>query len=95
MFQLELFPKSGKIKSVELLALSSPRKAFYTLWLEEHSGKYLVLKESGSCMSKTRNRLSWAFPTIEAAEEYYERKIKAKTNPVRKSPRKYKIIRSD
>jgi hypothetical protein len=38
------------------------------------------------------DRRYWPFEVLQDAEKLYEKRIREKTNPVRKSPRKYKLI---
>lgn len=81
--QLSLFD-TGILKSENLTAPHSPRKAIYKIWLIREPGGFVVKKESGGEMKKHTIR-QWFFPSLRQAETYYERKIKDKTNPARKS----------
>jgi hypothetical protein len=38
------------------------------------------------------DKRSWPFENFEEAEKVFNRRIKEKTDPERKSPRKYKLI---
>ena len=88
MQQLNLFP--NQIKHTRLVA-SSPKNAFYNLWLEELNGEYRIRKESGAGKKVLDKRL-WRFESLEKAEKTFEQRVRVKINPVRKSPRKYKIL---
>ena len=86
MIQLELFPT--QIKSTCLFAPESPKKAFYRIRLEASNGGYLVAKESG-IKQTVLDRRKWRFDDLNAAEKFFEAKVKNKTDQNRKSPRKY------
>ena len=90
--QLSLFPQ--KLCSAQLVAADSPRSAFYRIWIADHNGIYWLIKESGIKGLKGRvlDKRSWPFDNFEAAEKVFNRRIKEKTDPERKSPRKYKLI---
>lgn len=53
-------------------------------------GSYRVRKESGITGRKP-DRRAWSYDTFEDAEKEFDRKLKSKTNPFRKSPRKYAV----
>lgn len=90
MRQLELSMScSTTVKKASLVAPSSAKQAFYKMWLKETDGTFEVYKESGIGQT-VLDRRSWAFEKFETAEQFFNRKIKAKINPLRKSPRKYK-----
>jgi hypothetical protein len=92
MIQLELdLTSPNPMKKAHLFAPESPKQAFYRIWLNHASGKFKVLKESGA-RAVVLDRRSWEFEDLEAAEKFYNRQIKHKTNPLRKSPRKYKLL---
>ncbi len=76
-------------KEVHLVA-ESPKNAFYRLWLEVSIDGYLIRKESGSG-ENVLDRRKWAFKSREIAEKEFDRKVKAKTKPDRKSPRIYRM----
>ena len=90
--QLNLF-EPAMLKS-DFLVADSPREAFYCLRLEYYSydQSYRVKKESGIKTTITLDRRVWRFGNFDDAAKYYERIIKDKTNPARKSPRKYSRI---
>jgi hypothetical protein len=90
--QLNLFTK--KIRSAYLVAWGSPRKAFYRIWIETLDGEYSVVKESG-IRGRVLDRRIWPAENLEAAQKLFQRRIKAKTNPERKSPRKYTLVQND
>lgn len=87
--QLDLF--THKLKSALLVAGDSPRKAFYKIWIEQALDDYKIVKESG-IKDRVLDRRIWPFTNIQEAEKAYQRRINAKTNPDRKSPRKYRLI---
>jgi hypothetical protein len=87
--QLGLFPE--KICSAHLVATDSPKKAFYRIWIESDAGVFTVRKESGA-KDTVLDRRAWSFGSLDAAEKLYDRRIKAKTNQERKSPRKYALV---
>ena len=87
--QLSLFP--DRLCSAYLLAPDSPKKAFYRIWIEKNACIYTVCKESGAG-DKVLDKRSWPFETFEDAQKLYDRRIKSKTNPDRKAPRKYLLI---
>jgi len=81
------------IRNINLVS-DSPKKAFYRLWLENCLGQYCVRKESGGQSNKTLNRRQWQFDSLPEAERFFDRKLREKTNPARKSPRKYRAEKS-
>jgi hypothetical protein len=87
--QLKLFTQ--KLNSAFLVAADSPRRAFYRIWIEDTAGKIRLVKESG-VRGRVLDRRIWPFTDFQEAEKAYQRRIKAKTNPDRKSPRKYRLI---
>jgi hypothetical protein len=68
-----------------------PKRAFYKIWIEVDAGIYTVLKESG-VMDKVLDKRAWRYETLDEARNLFDRRVKAKTNPYRKSPRKYQLI---
>ena len=87
--QLELFTK--KLKSARLVAIDSPRQAFYIIWIEESgSGQIQVVKESGA-KGRVLDRRCEACDDLEAAQKLFDRQVRHKTDPARKSPRKYRL----
>ncbi len=87
--QLSLFP--DQLCSAYLVAPDSPQKAFYRIWIERNACIYTVCKESGA-KGRVLDKRSWPFEKFEEAQKLYDRRIKSKTNPDRKSPRKYQLI---
>lgn len=85
--QLSLFPTI--IKSASLIA-DSPKRAFYRIRIEEEMGRYEVVKESGAA-DKVLDCRRWDAPTLEKAEQFFDRKVKQKQQGNRK--RKYKLER--
>jgi hypothetical protein len=90
MLQISLFD-IHILKSAHLVAPLSPRQAFYNIWIEKNTGKYLVCKRSGgkNCVMDFRR---WVFDTFEEADGFYTKKIKQKTDPRRRSIRKYIVV---
>ena len=87
--QLSLFP--DVIRSAHLVAAGSPKKAFYRIRIEVNAGLFSVFKESGA-EGRVLDRRRWPVDTLDQAVKMFDRIIKAKTNPERKSPRKYRLI---
>jgi hypothetical protein len=87
--QLNLFTR--KLDSAHLVAIDSPREAFYIIWIEEMDGQIQVVKESG-VNGRVLDRRCWACKTLEDAQKRFKRQVKYKTNPNRKSPRKYRLL---
>ena len=87
--QLNLFTK--RLTSALLIAADSPRQAFYRIWIEQTVGDIKLVKESG-IKGRVLDKRSWQIESLEAAQEQFERRIRAKTNSERKSPRKYQLI---
>lgn len=81
--QLSLF-EPVVLRDEYLLAIMSPRCAVYNLWLIREPGGYVVRKESGAAGKKTVGRV-WAFDSLEKAETYFDKKVREKLNPDRKS----------
>lgn len=84
--QNDLFGET--LKSTYLLSPSSPKKAFYSLSLEIEFNRYVIKKQSGFG-DKILDRRTWVFDTLSDAEKSFDRRIKQKTRPDRKSPRHY------
>jgi hypothetical protein len=78
------------LRKAALVAVNHPRPVYYNLWLEEFMGRYRVRKESGIAGCKP-DRRSWSYDTFDDAEKEFDRKLKSKTNPFRRSPRKYAV----
>lgn len=90
MIQLRAFGPDI-VKKAYLMAPESRRQAFYTLWIETAKDGYRVWRESGG-MGKVWQRQAWEFSSLEEAERFFNRRIKNKTNPERKSKRKYRVV---
>lgn len=90
--QLNLF--SQKLKHAFLVARDSPRQAFYRIWIERNVGEVRIVKESG-IKGRVLDRRCWPAESLDAAIELFHRRIKAKTNPDRKSPRKYQLVHNN
>ena len=83
LVQLSLFD-TAILKNENLKAPDSPREAFYNIWLIREPGGFVVKKESGGKMKKLDTR-NWSFQTLPQAERFFERKIREKTSPDRKT----------
>jgi len=78
MIQLRMFD-SRMIRSAYLIALESPRQAFYNIWIERHEDAFRVCKESGAG-GKVLHRQAWTFETPEEAEKCFNSRTKEKAN---------------
>lgn len=78
------------IKKVYLKA-KSPRDAFYILSIKKITDGYLVCKQSGA-NGRVYHRETWFRETLNEAENLFKKKILKKTDPKRKSIRKYRKI---
>jgi hypothetical protein len=87
--QLSLFPE--KICSAYLVATDSPRCAFYRIWIEFDADIFTVRKESG-VGNRVLDKRAWPFDTHDEARKLFDRRVKSKTNPDRKSPRIYTLV---
>lgn len=92
MIQLKAFGPN-LIKVAYLIASDSPRKAFYTIWIEQCDSGFRVCKESGGG-AKVWQRGIWDFESLEKAEGLFDGRVREKTNPERKAKRKYRLIHS-
>jgi len=80
------------IEQILLEDSNSPRKAFYRLSIyEKEEGGYLIEKSSGAGGS-VLDRRRWEKQTREEADRMFRSIIREKTNPARKSPRRYRIV---
>ena len=89
--QRGLFPDIICLCSAYLVATESPKVAFYRIWIEFDAGVFTVRKESG-IRNIALDRRAWPFETLDDARKLFDRRIRAKTNPERKSPRKYSLV---
>lgn len=78
------------ISSTKLKA-KSPRNAFYHLSIFRITDGYIIKKESGAG-EKVLHTETWYRESWEEALKLYSRILREKTNPERRSPRKYQII---
>ena len=85
--QQSMFPEI--VCSAYLLA-DSPKSAFYRIWIACDVGIYSVFKESG-IKDQVLDRRTWPQTNVEDARKLFDRRIRAKTNPDRRCPRKYII----
>jgi hypothetical protein len=91
MLQLRLFG-SKTLKTAHLVAIDSPRQAFYIIWIEKISeNAFRVCKESGG-RGRVLDRRAWEFGSFDEAEKLFLRRIREKTNHGRKSIRKYRFV---
>jgi hypothetical protein len=88
--QLSLFP--DRVCCAYLVA-DSPKSAFYRIWIESDAGTFTVFKESG-IRNRVLDRRAWPFDALGDARKLFDQRIKYKTNPERKSPRKYTLVYS-
>ena len=86
--QLSLFPDI--VCSAFHLAADSRKYAFCRIWVEDNGGSYTVLKESG-IKGRVLYKRAWRYENLDDARKLFERRIKAKTNPERRSLRKYQL----
>lgn len=88
----EFFPSMATtlLKTAHLIALGSPRMAFYHLWLEETPHGFRVGKASGAG-GQVWHRQVWEFATRAQAEALFQRRLREKTNPARRSRRRYRL----
>ncbi|MFZ0927188.1 MAG: hypothetical protein WAN11_01215 [Syntrophobacteraceae bacterium] len=89
MIQLEAFGPRV-LKNAHLVVLNTPRKTFYSIRIEVDRETFRVLKVSGA-RGKVWDKRVWEFSTLDEAEALFTRRIREKTNPGRRSPRKYSI----
>jgi hypothetical protein len=87
--QLSLFPEI--ICAAYLVATESPKSAFYRIWIEADAGVFTVIKESG-IRDRVLDKRSWLFDGFDDARKLFDRRVKSKTNPERKSPRIYTLV---
>ena len=73
------------------LKANSPRDAFYILCIKKISEGYLVCKQSGA-NGKVYHKEAWFRETFKDAENLFKKKILKKTDPNRKSIRKYRVV---
>ncbi len=78
------------VKNVHLVVSNTPRQTFYSIWIEVCHGTFRVLKVSGA-KGKVWDKRVWEFSTLDEAEALFNRRIREKTDPGRRSPRKYSI----
>jgi hypothetical protein len=79
------------LKSALMIAQDSPRQAFYRIWIENTVGDIRIVKESG-INDKVLDRRAWPVENLDTAKDLFQKRIRTKTNPERKSPRKYKLV---
>jgi len=82
--------RSKIIKNAHLTVSKSLRETFYKIWIEEQDGLFQVNKASG-VGDRVWDRRAWTFSSLDEAEALFNRRLKQKTNPERKSARKYRI----
>lgn len=87
--QLKLFDLVV-LEHAELIS-DSPKKAFWNIRLEHENETFSVVKVSG-IGDIVLDRRRWRHKSYDKALKDYGRRLRAKLNPTRKSPRRYKII---
>lgn len=87
--QMSLF--TVKLDFAYLVAQESPKKAFYKIWIEETEGFFEVVKESGA-KGRVLDRRRWPMKNEDEARKLFDRQVRYKTNPKRKSPRVYQML---
>ena len=90
MIQLRTGP--NVLRSAYLVAPDSPRGAFYTIWVECNGEQYRVCKASGA-HARVWHRQLWDCQSLEDAEKLFQRRLRDKTNPHRKT-RRYVLVLS-
>jgi len=78
------------LKTAHLIAADSPRQAFYTIWIEPAGRFFRVCKISGAG-GRVWHRQAWECDSLAAAERLFNRRVREKTNPARRSRRKYRL----
>jgi len=73
------------------LRAKSPKNAFYNLAIIKIRDGYLVKKESGAG-TRVLHKEAWFRETYEEAIRLYQKILREKTNPKRRSPRKYTVV---
>lgn len=86
MYQTHLTEYS--IKSIYLVAVESPRKAWWYLELFEVFGNFFLFKASG-IENRRLDLRQWPMPDLATAEKEFDRRVRQKLDPRRKK-RKYK-----
>lgn len=90
MIQLKAFTVRP-YKIAYLVAPESRRQAFYTIWIETFEEGFRVCKESGG-LGKVWQHRTWEFASLQDAEKLFQKRVKEKINPERRSARKYYLI---
>ena len=78
------------VKNVHLVVSNTTRQTFYSIWIEENHGTFRVHKASGA-RGRVWDERVWEFASLDEAERLFNRRVKEKTDPNRRSPRKYRI----
>jgi len=76
------------------LIAESVKGAWYELYLIDIPHGYLIEKHSGISSGQGRQKETWFRRELNEAERKYSQILRDKLNPLRKSPRKYKVIES-
>lgn len=77
------------LRQIYLIA-DSPRKAWWQLSIEECLGNYFLIKRSG-IKSGLLDQRKWGVENYEKCLKLFDKKVKSKLNPNRKSKRIYKV----
>jgi hypothetical protein len=83
-------PTHQSLKTAFLVAFDSPKQAFYVLWIEAGGESFRVCKVSGA-KGRIWHRQAWEFDSLAAAEALFEKRLREKTRPDRRSIRKYEL----
>ena len=78
------------VRAAHLEVVDRSRPVFYRICVEASLGAYRVRKESGVEGWKPNQRVWW-FKSLGDAEDFFTKKVRCKTNPARKSKRKYRL----
>ncbi|GKT10455.1 hypothetical protein [Desulforhabdus sp. TSK] len=78
------------VKNAHLVVFDTLRQTFYSIWIKEHCGKYRVRKASAA-RGRVWDERTWEFVSLDEAERFFNRRIREKTDPKRRSPRKYTL----
>ncbi|MDY0279030.1 MAG: hypothetical protein RBR35_00545 [Salinivirgaceae bacterium] len=78
------------VKNAHLVVSDTPRQTFYSIWIEEDCGTFRVHKVSGA-RGRVWDKRMWEFVSLGEAERLFNRRVREKTDPNRRSPRKYTL----
>lgn len=78
------------LKLAHLVAMNSPRQAFYRIWIEQEGQVFKVCKASGA-QGRVLHRQAWEADSLVEAEDLFLKRLRSKTNQERCSRRKYRL----